>query len=398
MSINEITDKVNVLGSAWEQFKKVNDQRLKEVEKKGNADPLFMGQLNKISDVLDSQKQRLDKIETAYNRPSREVKNQDVVANEPSEYKKAFNSYLRKGSVKELDNFEQKALSVGSNPDGGYLVSTPLSKQIVEYITDQSVMRQIASVETISSDSLDIIIDNGSAGAGWTTETTDVTETTSPQINKKTLQTFEMYAQPKATQKLVDDSAINIEAWLATKVGEVFVTNENTAFITGDGTTRPTGILTYPAGSGYGYVQQVPSGSSGVVTTDGLLELYYQLRYEYAKNATFLMNRNTVQAIRILKDTTGQYIWSPGLAAGTPDTLFGIPVKQAADMPVAAANSLSVALADFKSAYKIVDHFGIRVLRDPFTEKPFVKFYSTKRVGGDIVNFDAIKLLKLSAS
>ncbi len=208
-----------------------------------------------------------------------------------------------------------------------------------------------------------------------------------------------MYAQPKATQKLIDDGSIDIEQWVARKVADKFARLEATAFISGDGTGKPTGILSYTAGTAWGDIQQVVSGSDAAITGDSLLKLYYSLKDDYAKRATFLMHRSTVQAVRLLKDsTTGQYLWQPGLASGTPDTLLGVPVALAADMPVPASGSLSVALGDFKRGYLIVDRVGIRTLRDPFTAKPFVVFYTTKRVGGEVVDYEAIKLLKLSAS
>jgi HK97 family phage major capsid protein len=258
-------------------------------------------------------------------------------------------------------------------------------------------MRQICGVEQISTDSLDIIVDNSSMAAGWTTETGAVTETNSATIFKETIPTFELYAQPKATQKLIDDSAIDIEAWIAEKVADIFSRTENSAFISGNGTSQPKGILTYAAGTAWGQIQQINSGTSAAITVNGLINLYYSLADEYARNSTFVMNRASVQAVRLLKDgTSGQYLWQPSLAAGAPDTLMGLPVMQASDMPVAAANSLSVAVGDFKRAYKIVDRLGIRILRDPFTEKPFVKFYTTKRVGGEVVDTNAIKLLKLA--
>ena len=234
-------------------------------------------------------------------------------------------------------------------------------------------------------------------GAGWTTETGAVSDTTTATIYKESIPTFELYAQPKATQRLIDDSAIDIEAWIAEKVADIFSRTENTAFISGNGTSQPKGILSYAAGTSWGQIQQISSGTSAAVTVTGLINLYYSLADEYARNSTFLMNRATVQAVRLLKDaTSGQYLWQPSLAAGSPDTLMGLPVVQASDMPVPAASSLSIAVGDFKRAYKIVDRLGIRILRDPFTDKPFVKFYTTKRVGGEVVDTNAIKLLKLA--
>jgi HK97 family phage major capsid protein len=401
MSLNEISDRVHALGNAWEQFKQVNDMRLKEIERKGSADPLHMEQLSKISGALDNYKHRLDVLETAQTRPGLELATKGFAPaadGRMSEYKKAFCNYLRKGMDAGLEELHTKALSVGSDPDGGYLVTPAMSQGIIKRIEEESVMRRLARVETISSDSLDIIEDVGDAAAGWTTETGTVSDSNTPQVGKRNIPVFELYAQPKATQKLVDDAAIDIESWIAEKVAAIFARKESEAFIDGNGTSQPKGILSHAAGTDWGQIEQVLSGTDGEVTADSLMNLYYSLKAEYASRATFLMNRTVVQSIRLLKDsTTDQYIWQPGLAAGTPDTLLGLPVAQCNDMPVAANDSLSVALADFSSAYLIVDRIGIRTLRDPYTDKPFVKFYTTKRVGGDVVNFDAIKLLKLAA-
>lgn len=397
MSIVEVTNKVNSLGNAWESFKKVNDARLRDLEKKGNADPLYMEQLSRISNVLDNTKDRLNTLETKEMRPGKEMVS-SYKADFGGEYKKAFDSYIRRGNETALAGLETKALSVGTDADGGYLVTPTLAETIEKIVFESSPMRQLASVEEISSDSLDIIVDNDSAAAAWTTETGAVSDTTTPQIVKETIDTHEMYAQPKATQKLIDDAAVDIEAWIAEKVADVFSRTENTAFISGTGSGQPKGILSYTAGTSWGQIEQIDSGSSGAVTADGLIQLFYGLKDEYAKNATFLMNRSVVQSVRLLKEaTTDQYLWQPGLSAGTPDTLMGVPVMAATDMPAAAADSLSVAVGDFKRGYKIVDRVGIRILRDPFTDKPYVKFYTTKRVGGEVINTEAIKILKLAA-
>lgn len=398
MTVSQITDKVNSLGRAWEHFKQVNDMRLAEIEKKGHADPLYQEQLGKISDALDNYKSRLDSMETAWNRPSTDAFELTYKSGDPfvSEYKKAFDGYLRKGAVGGVESFEKKALSVGSDPDGGYLVTPSMSSTIIRIVNETSPMRKVAAIETISTDALEILEDKDDAAAGWTTEAGSVADTTTPKLGKKNIPVHELYAQPKATQKLVDDSAIDIEQWLAAKVADIFSRKENSAFINGIGVGQPRGILTYAAGTTWGKIEQITSGSSGAVTADGLIKLYYGLKEQYAVKSTFFMNRSIVQSVRLLKDTTNQYIWQPGLSAGAPDTLLGVSVIQAADMPTASANSLSVALADFGRAYQIVDRIGIRVLRDPFTDKPFVKFYTTKRVGGDVTNFEAIKILKLA--
>ena len=399
MTISTINRKVDQLGSAWEEFKKINERRLHEIERKGSADSLTVDQLNKINNVLDNYKSKVDGLETAFNRPvfSSEY-NEKATSENILEHKKAFINYVRRGVEGDLAFLEQKALSVGTDADGGYLVTPQVSETMTKKIFETSPMRQLSSVTQISSDSLEIIEDNDEAGAAWaSSESASVSDSTTPQIGKITIEAFELVAQPKATQKLIDDSSVDIELWLTEKLAEVFSRKENTAFVSGDGSGKPKGILAYTAGTGAGQIEQVHSGTSAVVTADSLIELYYALKDEYARNATFLMNRATAQAVRLLKDTTNQYIWNPGLMAGTPDTLLGIPVALASDMPVPAANSLSVAVGDFRRGYQIVDRTGVRILRDPYTEKPFVKFYSTKRVGGQVINFEAIKLLKLAA-
>jgi HK97 family phage major capsid protein len=396
MTIQEVTEGMYALGNAWEQFKQVNETRLNDIERKGHSDSLHDGQLQRINDALDQYKHRLDRMETVQARPGREMKSRGNVADN-SEYKAAFNSYLRKGIDTGLVNIQSKSLSDSADANGGYLVPDQLSDLIIEIVNESSPMRALATVETISSDSIDLIEDVNDFGAAWGDETTvRSSETTEPAIGRDTISTFELYAQPQATQKLIDDASIDIEQWVARKVADKMARLEATAFISGDGTTQPQGILSYAAGTTWGQIQQIGSGTSAAVTADSLVTLYYALKDDYARNATFLMHRTTVQGLRLLKDTTNQYIWQPGLAAGAPNTLLGVPVALAADMPVPAAASLSVAVADFKRAYMIVDRIGIRTLRDPFTAKPFVKFYTTKRVGGKVVNTDAIKLLKLA--
>jgi HK97 family phage major capsid protein len=399
MQLSDISERVHMLGNAWEQFKAVNDQRLRDIERKGAADPLDVLQLGKINDALDGYKDRLARMEVAVARPDTMLGASFGDNGASSEHKQAFCHYLRKGADANLQAIEKKALSIGSDPDGGYLVTSTMSQTIVKTVFESSPMRQLAAVETISTDSLELIEDRNSAVAGWTSETGSVSDTATPQIGKKTIPVHELYAQPKATQKLIDDASINVEAWLADKLADIFSRTENTAFVSGNGVGQPRGILTYTAGTSWGQIQQVISASDGAVTADSLFNLYYALKETYAARASFLMNRAVVKAVRLLKEaTTNQYLWAPGLSAGVPDTLLGAPVHQASDMPTAATGSLSIALGDFSAAYQIVDRVGIRTLRDPFTDKPFVKFYTTKRVGGDVVNFDAVKLMKLSAS
>ncbi len=399
MSMTEITEHVNQLGNAWEQFKQVNEARLKEIEKKGHADPLYMEHLQNLGLMMEQNKERVERLETAWHRPGLSVvADAGQKSGFSSDYRKALVSYLRKGAETGLSEWQTKALSVGTDADGGYLVPDTMSQTVARVIYESSPIRQLASVETISTDALDVIEDKTESAASWTTETGTVSDTTTPQVGKHSIAVHEMYAQPKATQKLIDDASIDIEQWIAAKVADKFARLEATAFVSGTGSGQPKGILAYAAGTSWGQIEQINSGADGAVSSDSLIKLYYALKADYARNATFLMNRTVLQSVRLLKEaTTNQYLWQPGLAAGTPDTLLGIPVMPASDMPTAATNSLSVAVGDFRRAYLVVDRVGLRILRDPFTEKPFVKFYTTRRVGGEVVNYEAIKLLKLAA-
>ncbi len=390
MSITEEQQQV------WENFKSVNEEILKTKEQKNTSDPLLNQQLIKMNDHLDSYKSRLDLIETTLSRPF--IGENLSVSHYDNEHKNAFHNYLKSGNEQNLSKIEQKALSAGSDVDGGYLITYQTSKQITQILEEISPMRKLASREQISSSSLDIIEDYDKAQAGWTAETKAIVDTDTPKINKRNIGVFELFAQPSATQKLIDDSSIDIEKWLADKLINSFAKLENQAFIKGDGASCPRGILTYTDGREWGQIQQVTSGTESSFDADSMFNLYFSLKEQYSHNASFLMNRFTLHLVRTLKDrTSGRYLWNPSLAEGNPGTLLGLPVYEAADMPVAEKATLSMAIADFKAAYKIVDRMGLRVLRDPYTFKPFVKFYTTKRVGGDVINFEAIKLLKLSA-
>jgi HK97 family phage major capsid protein len=394
----EIKEQVDSLAKAWEEFKSANDARLKEIEKKGAADPLITGQIEKINGFMDEAKSKLDKLETAVSRPGAGSDNPEEKAKaDELEHKKAFENFLRKGDESSLGDLQKKAMSVGSDPDGGYLVTPAMSSTINQKVFETSPIRAVASVISISTDSLDMMDDVNEASSGWVSETGSRPETNTPQIGKRNITTHEVYAEPRATQKLLDDASVNVEAWLGAKIADKFSRDENTAFVSGNGTSRPRGFLTYSAGTTWGTIEQIASGSSAVVTADSLINLQGALKELYQGGAVFMMKRSVLTAVRLLKTGDGQYLWQPGLQAGVADSLLGKPVYMADDMQAAASNSLSIAYGNFKVGYQIVDRKGITILRDPYTAKPFVKFYATKRVGGDVINFEAIKLLKLGA-
>lgn len=298
---------------------------------------------------------------------------------------------------------ERKALSVGSDPEGGYVVYPDMSGQIVQKVFETSPMRAYASIQTISTDALEGIFDLNEASFGWVEETESRSETNTPDIGRWRIPVHEMYAFPFATQKLLDDAAIDMENWLSMKVADKFARAEADAFVNGSGVGQPRGFLTYSDGTTLpGTIEQFDTGVNGAYAAapdggDVLIDALYGLKAPYRANATWFMNRATTKLTRKLKDSDGAYLWSPGIAAGQPATLLGYPVAAFEDMPDPATGSLSVAVGDMRAAYQIVDRIGIRVLRDALTNKPYIGLYTVKRVGGDVVNFEAVKLVKFQA-
>jgi HK97 family phage major capsid protein len=244
---------------------------------------------------------------------------------------------------------------------------------------------------------LELIADENQAGFGWVAEQDSRTETTTPDISKRVIHAHEMYAEPRATQKLLDDAGFDVEGWLGRKVSNRFARAEATAFVTGSGVGQPRGFTTYPTGTSTGQIEQINSGAASALTADGIFDLVYSLKSPYLMNSRFMMARLTIRDVRKLKDGEGRYLWEPIFKVGEPASLVGYPLHQADDMPAVSAGNEAIVFGDMKTAYTIVDRKGIRVLRDPYTAKPYIKFYTTRRVGGDVVNFEAIKLQTISA-
>ncbi len=322
------------------------------------------------------------------------------------EHKSAFEAYVRSGDAGNLRNLETKALSIGSNPDGGYLVPPELERTIGERLAAISPIRSIAAVREISSSVYKKPFMTAGPATGWVGETDGRPQTASPTLDALSFPAMELYAMPAATATLLDDAAVNIDEWIASEVELVFAVQEGAAFVNGDGVNKPKGFVSYQAvanGSwNWGNLGYVASGNAGAFAasnpSDVLVDLIYALKAGYRQNASFVMNRKTQAAIRKFKDSTGAYLWQPPAQAGGRATLMTFPLVEAEDMPDIAANSLSIAFGDFRRGYLIVDRQGVRVLRDPYSAKPYVLFYTTKRVGGGVQDFDAIKLLKFAAS
>ena len=390
MQISEISEKVNKMAHSWEEFKSVNNKKLEEISKKGRHDPLYDQQLSKISNDLDEQKSRLDSFQSSMHAP---LLGDSRLSDIDHEYKQAFTDYIRKGNDSNLINLESKSFLSSNDPDGGYLIRDNVSSNIIQNIEQNVVMRNISSVQRISTDSLDILQENEKLSSGWVQEAQARDDTNTPKLSRNRIQVHEMYAQPKATQKLIDDSSIDIEKWLEENLIESFSLLEGESFIHGDGVSKPKGILSYEDGFDNGQIEQMKTAE---ISAEKLMQMYFSLNQKYANNASFLMNRLTLSQVRSLKcENTGQYLWNPALGKNSVDTIMGLPVHLDSYMPLVEKDNIAIALADFKTAYKIVDRSGIRVLRDPFTHKPFIKFYTTKRVGGAVTNSKAIKLLKI---
>jgi len=394
MQISELKNNIDKQNQAWEELKQVNDERQKQIEKKGSADSLTENHLYAINGALDEFKSRIQKLELRNVRPPLVHSTKEIA--QDLEYKVAFSDYLRKGNEQGVSNLNRKSLSGIQDKDGGYLIDNAMYQYITKSLASNSVLRKICSVQEISTDSFDVLSDDGNFDSGWVSEAQDRPVTSNAQISKKVIRTHEIYAQPKVTQKLIDDSKIDIARWISEKLAEKFIMAESAAFLNGDGKDKPYGILSYASGKGSDKIEQIKSDKEGSLTADSIIRLYYSLDMKYSGKASFLMHRDMLQQIRLLKsDITGQYLWMPSIELGAPDTLLGVPVYESADMPTPNKDTVCIMLGDFKSAYMIVDRAGISLMRDPYTEKPFVKFYTTKRVGGDIIDTNAIKLLRL---
>lgn len=396
----EIVRQMEELGTAFNEFKKANDQRLKEIEQKGSASFMTEEKVNKLNNAMTEIEEKISKLQTMANRtPTLGSETSGQESDEAKRYKEAVVNYMRKG--KEIDpqliEWAKKDMSVDSDVDGGFLVRPEVASEMQKKIYEMSPVRQLASVQTITSDSLDIIHDLDEAGSGWVGETAARPKTDTPQFQKSNIPVHELYAFPMATQKFLDDAGVNVEAWLQGKCVEKFARDEATAFISGNGMAKPKGILAYASGTSFGQIEREISATNASFTGDDLIDLQSKLKEPYQNNATFMINRLLIGYIRKFKDiANGNYLWQPGLSVSQPATLLGRPVVMAPELPSnIVASTDTIIYGDIKAGYQIVDRIGVRVLRDPFTNKPFVGFYTTKRVGGAVKDFEAIKVLRI---
>jgi len=400
----EIKDAFDDFLKAFDAFKAGNNERLDQLERRAASDPVTEDKVERINTVLAEQKRALDELMLAGQRPA--LGESEARPAAEREHKAAFERFVRKGDAGGLERFEVKALSTQSDPDGGYLVPKETEAAIDRILAKASPIRAIASVRQIGAASYRKPVAVTGAESGWVGESAARAETAAPTLSVIEFPTMELYAMPAATQALLDDAHVNVEQWLAEEVQTEFAEQEGAAFILGDGVAKPRGFLTYTAVADASWswekIGYVASGADGAFAatdpSDALIDLAYAPRQAYRANGRWVMNRKTEAAVRKLKDGEGNYLWQPGTAPGEPATLLGYAVSEAEDMPDIASGSFSIGFGDFARGYLVVDRVGVRVLRDPYSAKPFVLFYTTKRVGGGVQNFEAIKLMKFATS
>ncbi len=367
----------------------------------------FVSQIKGFQDEVKTQLKQTNERVTMLDRSTRQAARPHLASSATADapHQKAFNTYLRSGDdapLRGLD-FEGKAMSTAVNGDGGYLVDSTTADTVKSVLASTASLRAVASVVNVEASSYDVLIDQAELGSGWANEASTAVETATGTLDRIAIPLHELSALPKVSQRLLDDSAFDIETWMAGRIADTFARAEAAAFVGGNGVDKPTGFLTHPTVDNdswsWGNLGYVATGSNGDLgDVDAIVDLVYALGAQYRANGSFVMNSKTAGQVRKLKDGDGRFLWSDGLATGEPARLMGYPVLIAEDMPDVATDSLSIAFGDFSAGYTIAERPDLRVLRDPFSAKPHVLFFATKRVGGDVSDFAAIKLLKFGTS
>lgn len=438
VSLLEVKKVLEDQGKAFEEFKTANDALIK-AKAEGKALGDLEAKVAKLGDALDQfeeLKTAIEDIQKKANRPQTdsEFKSAAELATEVkgfnlmmradfqmkgkpapadfdvkgyTEYKNAFFKVLTGTPLANLSGDEQKAMQAGSDPDGGYMLPHSTVGRTVTKIYEQSIMRQICDQQTISTGKIEGMVDNNDADAGWVSELGTRSDTNTPQVGKWEIEAHEMYAMPKASQKILDDAATDVDGWLSGKVADKFGRVEGTAFWNGTGVGQARGLATYTTAAtaddtrAWGQFEHIVSGANGAFHTtkmDVLQDIQGAFKDQYLNGASWVMRRSVRTALRKMKEATSdRYLWEPSNQIGQPGTLNGFPVRVDEYMPALATGSLSLAFGNFKEAYQIVDRMGIRTLRDPYTAKPYIVFYSTKRTGGGALNYEAVKFVKFSA-
>ncbi|WP_304167795.1 phage major capsid protein [Lonsdalea britannica] len=387
------------LQQKFDAFKEKNDQRIDAIAQE-------KGKLAGEVETLNVKLSELDALKSALEDELKQVKRPGggTQSREAGEHKTAFIDFVRKGKDDGLRDLERKALQVGVDEEGGYAVPEELDRTILTLLKDEVVMRQEANTITVGGASYKKLVNLGGTASGWTGETDSRPETAGSRLAQIEPYMGEIYGNPQATQTMLDDAFFNVESWINSELASEFSEKEEIAFTTGDGSKKPKGFLAYPSSDAadatraFGTLQHILSGATAGVTADAIIKLIYTLRKSHRTGAKFMMNNNSLFQIRILKDAEGNYLWRPGVELDQPSTLGGYGIAENEQMPDIAADAKAIAFGNFKRGYTIVDRIGTRILRDPYTNKPFVGFYTTKRTGGMLVDSQSIKLLQIGAA
>ena len=412
--ISELKDAIEAKGKIWEDLKAKVD-KLEAEKAEGRTDPLLVETIAKMDNALNEQSEIKRTLEARMTAMENEIARGGFAGGDESiddkvkaEYRASFEKWFRKGGEGNMDAVKQLAVQAGlstlSDPDGGYLVAPPEFDQEIDRVAETiSVMRRLCTVRPIGTSTYKKLVNMGGASSGWVAEKESRSETDTPTLREISLNTKEVYAEPGCTQISLDDATIDLPSWLADEVTVEFDEQEAEAFITGDGVAKPHGIAGYPfvPNSSYewGKVGYTAGGHANLLNNaDKLIDLQHSLKSKYRNGAVWLMNDTTCSAIRKFKDGEGNYLWRPGLIEGKPDNLLGKPCEYDDNLDDIGANKYPLFFGNFKRAYMIIDRKGIRILRDPYTSKGNVLFYTTKRVGGGIVMFEALKALKIATT
>ncbi len=398
----DLKDAFGEFMSSFEAFRESNDERLAQLETRFGADVVTSEKVERISHALDEQKRAIDRLGLKRMRPALDRDDRAM----PSEHKGAFDAYLRSGDDRLLRSLDTKAMSYGSGQDGGYLVPAETETEIGKRLAALSPIRSIASVRQVSAAVLKKPFSVSGPAVGWVAETAARPQTDTATLAELQFPTMELYAMPAATASLLEDTVVDLDQWISSEVEAAFAEQEGTAFVSGDGTNKPKGFLSYAkvaeSAWEWGKIGYTATGVAGQLPEDGpsdvLIDTIYTLKAGYRQNANWVMNRKTQASLRKLKDKDGNYMWQPPSAPGQRALLMGFPLVEAEDMPDIAEDATPIAFGDFGRGYLVVDRTGVRVLRDPYSAKPYVLFYTTKRVGGGVQDFDAIKLLKFGTA
>ncbi|ENJ1274140.1 phage major capsid protein [Salmonella enterica] len=396
VDVKDVEQVAQELQAKFDAFKEKNDKRLEAVEQE-------KGKLAGEVENLNGKLSELDELKSALEEELKQVKRPagGPQSKAASEHKTAFIGFMRKGKDDGLRELERKALQVGVDEDGGYAVPEELDRTILNLLKDEVVMRQEATTITVGGANYKKLVNLGGTASGWIGETDARPETDASKLGQIEPFMGEIYGNPQATQTMLDDAFFNVEDWINSELAIEFAEQEEIAFTSGNGTKKPKGFLAYASTldpdktRAFGTLQHILSGAAAGVTADAIIKLVYTLRKVHRNGAKFMMNNNSLFAIRILKDSEGNYLWRPGLELGQPSSLAGYGVAENEQMPDIAADAKAIAFGNFKRGYTIVDRIGTRILRDPYTKKPFVGFYTTKRTGGMLVDSQAIKLLQI---